>query len=101
MPTVLSKLQVMGAVYANDFVGEIPALKSMQAGDHIIDWETDPIVFLQIFRGHPECGNWSLAVVDRTVWKRGIVVLFDSMPGCSPNALDKLKEWLAGSPLTT
>jgi hypothetical protein len=23
------------------------------------------------------------------------------MPGCFPNTLDKLKEWLAGSPLTT
>jgi hypothetical protein len=28
-------------------------------------------------------------------------VLFDSTPGCFPNTLDKLKGWLAGSPLTT
>jgi hypothetical protein len=76
-------------------------LKSRHAGDHVIDWETDPLIFLQIFRGHPECGHWALAVVDRTVWKQGIVVLFDSMPGCFPDTLEMLKVWLAGSPLTT
>jgi hypothetical protein len=48
------------------FSANLAELKSMQARDHIIDWETDPIIFLQIFRGHPECGNWVLAVVDRT-----------------------------------
>jgi Ulp1 family protease len=76
-------------------------LKSMESGDHIIVWETDPLIFLQIFRGHPECGRLALAVVvDRTVWKQGIVVLFDSMLVCFPNTLEMLEEWLAGSPLT-
>jgi hypothetical protein len=82
------------------FPASLVELESMQAGEHIIDWETDPLIFLQIFRGHPECGHWALAVVDRTVWKQGIVVLFDSMPGCFPDTLQMLKEWLAGSPLT-
>jgi hypothetical protein len=60
----------------------------MQSRDHNIDWENDPLIFLQIFRGHPECGHWALAVVDRTVWKPGIVVLFDSLPDYCPDKFD-------------
>jgi hypothetical protein len=60
----------------------------MQAGNDIIDWETDPIIFKQIFRGHLRC-SWVLAVVDRTLKARYCCYLF--MPGYFPNTLDKFK----------
>jgi hypothetical protein len=82
------------------FASFVKVLTSMQTGDHIIDWEDDPLIFLQIFLGHPECGHWALVVVDRTVWKPGIVVLFDSLPGCCPATFGMLQEELSGSPLT-
>jgi hypothetical protein len=78
----------------------VATMKSMETGCHVIDWETDPIIFLQIFRGDPGCGTWSLAILDRTVTKKSTVVLFDSMPTRFPDTLDKLKEWLGESPLS-
>jgi hypothetical protein len=84
------------------FHSAVDTMKDMKTGCHIINWETDPIIFLQIFQGNTTGGSWSLAIVDRTsICKQGTVVLFDSMPARFPDTLNHLKEWLGESPLTT
>ena len=41
-------------------------------GNHDIDWENDPLIFIQVFCRVPECGHWALLIViDRTVDKLG------------------------------
>lgn len=40
-------------------------VRILRTGDHDIDWENDPIFFIQVFRGLPECGHWALLVVER------------------------------------
>ena len=68
-------------------------------GDHLIDWEDDRLIFLQIFRGSIDCGHWALAVVDRTHSRDGAIVLFDSMPELYSDTLDHLQQILQGTPL--
>ena len=70
-----------------------------ERGDHRIDWAEDPLICIQVFQGHPECGHWAQLVIDRTVWAPGILVLFDSLPNCFTGTLDLLKQRLGGSPL--
>ena len=48
-------------------------------GDHLIDWEGDWLIFLQIFCWPAiDYGHWALAVVDSTITSDGAIVLFDS-----------------------
>jgi hypothetical protein len=49
----------------------VEQVSEVHQGDHGIDRENDPVVFIQVFRGVPECGHWSLLIVDCTVDKLG------------------------------
>lgn len=33
-------------------------VRILRTGDHDIVWENDPIFFIQVLRGLPECGHW-------------------------------------------
>ena len=57
------------------------------------------MIFVQVFRGHPEYGLWALLVVDRAVWKSGILVFFDSLPSYYPKLMENLKDMFSGTPL--
>ncbi len=81
------------------FHGLVASIQERQFGDESIDWEEDELILIQVFRGHIDCGHWSLLVVDRTVYKPGIVVFFDSLPDIFPDTMSLLQQKLAGSPL--
>jgi len=68
-------------------------------GDHAIDWSNDPVIFIQVFRGEPECGHWALLVVDRTVDKLGKLVFIDSLPNMFRNTMSLLQDMLSGTSL--
>ena len=57
------------------------------------------MIFVQVFRGHPEYGHWALLIVDWMVWKSGILVFFDSLPSYSPQSMENLKDMFLGTPL--
>jgi hypothetical protein len=78
----------------------VATLLLLQCGDHTIDWHNDKLIIIQIFRGRIDCGHWALLVVDWTVWKPGIVVLFDSLPDLYPDMFCRLQDRLSNSPLT-
>jgi hypothetical protein len=67
-------------------------------GDHCIDWEKDPLILIQVFRGHTEYGHWASLVIDRTV-KPGLAVFFDSLPGFCRNSMQLLQDKLSAFPL--
>jgi hypothetical protein len=71
---------------------------AMGRGNHLINWESDPLILCQVFRGPTEYGHWASLVIDRT-FSPGLVVFFDSMPGCFPNSMQQLQEKLAAFPL--
>jgi len=75
------------------------AVNDFQQGDDEIDWENDPVIFVQVFRGVPEAGHWSLLIIDRTVDKVGRLVFIDSLPDMYSDTFDKLKSSLSESPL--
>jgi len=51
-------------------------------------------------RGDPQYGHWALLVIDhRTVWKPGLLVLFDSYPGLYSDTMEHIKKMTQGSVL--
>jgi hypothetical protein len=77
----------------------VEEVNTMKLGDHDIEWENDPIIFIQVFKGVPECGHWALLVVDRTVDKSGRLVLIDSLPNMFRDTMSILQNILSGTPL--
>ena len=45
------------------------------------NWEQSPVMVVQIFTGDGSAGHWSLLVIDRSSYKPGIFVSFDSFGG--------------------
>ena len=45
------------------------------------NWEQSPVMVVQIFTGDNSAGHWSLLIIDRSSYKPGIFVYFDSLGG--------------------
>ena len=45
------------------------------------NWEQSPVMVVQIFTGDNSAGYWSLLIIDRSSYKPGIFVYFDSLGG--------------------
>ena len=52
-----------------------------------------------MFRGVPECGHWSLLIIDHTVDKLGRLVFLDSLPNMFCDTMAMLQDLLSGTPL--
>ena len=55
------------------------------------NWVLSKVMVVQIFTGNAAGGHWSLVVVDRSSFKPGIFVYFDSLSG-SGGSLDRANE---------
>jgi hypothetical protein len=49
------------------------------------DVRTAQLVFIPVFCGPIEAGHWALLVIDRTKYKPGVAVYFDSLPAYNPD----------------
>lgn len=72
-------------------------LKERMMGSHTIDFENDPLILIQVFVGDPQCGHWSLLVIDRTQ-SADVVVYFDSMRSFGVDTFVTLQGKLRGTP---
>jgi hypothetical protein len=64
-----------------------PIAKSLKA----IDWETDKLIVLQIFRGPVEAGHWASLIIDRTRPNQSLAEFADSLPTFSRNSCRDLQ----------
>jgi hypothetical protein len=56
-----------------------------ESGSKAIDWETDKLIVLQIFRGPVEAGHWASLIIDRTRPNQSLAEFADSLPTYSRN----------------
>jgi hypothetical protein len=71
-----------------------------ESGSKAIDWETDKLIVLQIFRGPVEAGHWASLIIDRTRPNQSLAVFADSLPTYSRNSFRDLQEILQHTPLS-
>ena len=55
---------------------------------------TATLVSIPLFHGPIDGGHWALLAIDRTEYKPGIAVYFDSLPACYPQMYDQAQSIL-------
>jgi hypothetical protein len=53
------------------------------SGSRAIDWETDKLIMLQIFRGPVQAWHWASLIIDHTRPNQSLAVFADSLPDYS------------------
>jgi hypothetical protein len=71
-----------------------------ESGSKAIDWETDELIVLQIFRGPVKVGHWASLIIDRTRPNQSLAVFADSLPTYSRNSFRDLQAILQHTPLS-
>ena len=75
-------------------------LRLQQSGSKAINWETDKLIVLQIFRGPAQAGHWASLIIDRTRPNQSLAVFADSLPTYSPSSFHDFKQMLEHTPLS-
>jgi hypothetical protein len=65
-----------------------------ESGSKAIDWETDKLIVLQIFREPVQAGHWASMIINRTRPNQSLAVFADSLPTYSRNSFRDLQEIL-------
>lgn len=65
---------------------------------HFVDFDADPLIFIQIFVGSPQSGHFSLLVFDKRC-NRSLVTYFDSIKSMSTKTFHELQMALKGTPM--